>query len=283
MPRQRTVFFVSDGTGITASALGKLLEHFPQTRFTQVRLPFSDTLAKIELVKADIIAAAQRDAARPVVIMSLGNFELRHSIKEVSAYFIDLFAAVIDPLGLELEQVPLTGAGIAHSVMGSNYQERMEAIGYTLGHDDGITNTGLEDAQVILIGVSRCGKTPTSIYLAMQFGIRAANYPLIPEDFERGHLPNALKPHFDKVFGLTINPERLHSVRSERRPGSRYAALDNCRTEVATAEALMTQAGITWIDSTSRSIEEISTLILEKLRKANQVESSAIRTTQRAG
>ncbi len=263
----RTVFFISDGTGITAGALGKLLEHFPRTNFKQVRMPFTDTLDKIKLAKNAILEATEEDGARPTVIMSLGNIELRNSLKEANAYFIDLFTAFIDPLGEELNQKPLTGAGIAHSVMGTNYHERMEAINFTLNHDDGMTNSGLDEAQVILIGVSRCGKTPTSIYLAMQFGIKAANYPLIPEDFERGTLPEVLYKHVDKIFGLTIKPERLHSVRSERRPDSFYASLENCRKEIATAENLMRTSNITWADSTSRSIEELSAIILQKIRQ----------------
>jgi hypothetical protein len=143
----------------------------------------------------------------------------------------------------------------------------MEAINFTLNHDDGMTNSGLDEADVILIGVSRCGKTPTSIYLAMQFGIKAANYPLIPEDFERGSLPAAVEKNIDKIFGLTIKPERLHSVRSERRPDSFYASLDNCRKEIATAEEMMRRYNIPWADSTSRSIEELSALILQKIRQ----------------
>jgi [pyruvate, water dikinase]-phosphate phosphotransferase / [pyruvate, water dikinase] kinase len=201
--------------------------------------------------------------------MSLGATDLRIKLKEANAFFIDLFKNFIDPLGEELGQEPLTGAGIAHSVMGDSYHDRMEAINFTLNHDDGMTNSGLEEANVILVGVSRCGKTPTSIYLAMQFGIKAANYPLIPEDFERGNLPEALQKHIHKIFGLTIKPERLHSVRSERRPDSFYASLDNCRKEIITAENMMRTNNITWADSTSRSIEELSAIILQKIRKPN--------------
>ncbi|MGB4812043.1 MAG: pyruvate, water dikinase regulatory protein [Methylophilaceae bacterium] len=265
--QKRTVFFISDGTGITAGALGKLLEHFPDTTFTQVRLPFTDTLDKITLANEAIAHAAAEDVNQPVVIVSLGNLALRNLLKESNAYFIDLFDSFIDPLGVELKQKPLTGAGIAHSVMGTKYNDRMEAINFTLNHDDGITNSGLDEAQVILVGVSRCGKTPTSVYLAMQFGIKAANYPLIPEDFERGTLPAALLKHTDKIFGLTIKPERLHAVRNERRAGSFYASLDNCKKEIETAENLMRKGGITWADSTSRSVEELSAIILEKTRK----------------
>ena len=250
---------------MTASALGKLLEHFPHTEFTQIRLPFTDTPEKIDVAKAAIAKATEQDGVRPVVIMSLGNSELRTSLNQVDAYYIDLFNTCIDPLGVELGEQPLTGSGIAHGAMGSNYADRMEAINFTLNHDDGMTNSGLEEAQVILVGVSRCGKTPTSIYLAMQFGIKAANYPLIPEDFARGSLPAALRNHIHKIFGLTIKPERLHSVRSERRPDSKYASLENCKQEIETAEGLMRNAGITWADSTSRSIEELSAIILQRL------------------
>lgn len=266
---QRTVFFISDGTGITASALGKLLEHYPKTQFTHIRLPFTDTLDKVNIAQTAIAQATMEDGCRPVVIMSVGNLALRNTLKDCNAYFIDLFQVFINPLGIELKQDPLTGAGIAHSVMGSDYHERMGAINFTLNHDDGMTNSGLEKADVILVGVSRCGKTPTSIYLAMQFGIKAANYPLIPEDFSRGTLPNILNSHLDKVFGLTIKPERLHTVRSERRPDSVYASLENCKKEIQTAENLMREYNITWADSTSRSVEELSAIILQKIRKVN--------------
>ena len=262
----RTVFIMSDGTGITAGALSKLLEHFPGTVFTQSRLPFVDNLEKTLSAKASVQMASATDGVRPIVIMSIGDIQLRHILKEADAYYIDLFQAFIEPLGDELEQRPLTGAGIAHT-MGTSYHERMEAVNFTLAHDDGITNSGLDEAQVILIGVSRCGKTPTSVYLAMQFGLKAANYPLIPEDFERGSLPDALKKHTHKIFGLSIKPERLHSVRSERRPDSFYASLENCKKEIATAEQMMRDYNITWADSTSRSVEELSAIIMQKMKQ----------------
>jgi [pyruvate, water dikinase]-phosphate phosphotransferase / [pyruvate, water dikinase] kinase len=263
----RTVFIVSDSTGITAGALSKLLEHFPRTTFTQVRLPFTDSEEKVDAASEQINKIGQDDLARPIVILSIGSIDLRTRLKKADAYFLDLFTNFIDPLSVELEQEPLTGSGIAHSVMGDSYHVRMEAINFTLGHDDGMTHAGLDEAQVILIGVSRCGKTPTSIYLAMQFGVKAANYPLIPEDFARGEIPQILLKHIDKIFGLTIKPERLHSVRSERRPDSFYASLDNCRNEILTAENMMRRYEIPWADSTSRSIEELSAIILQKIRK----------------
>lgn len=265
--KKRAVFIVSDSTGTTAGALSKLLEHFPDTEFTFARLPFIDNLEKILSVQVNIEVAAAANKTKPIVIMSLGDIMLRDKLKETDAYFIDLFSTFIDPLGKELKQKPLTGSGIAHGATGHSYDERMEAINFTLNHDDGMTNTGLDDAEVILVGVSRCGKTPTSLYLAMQFGIKAANYPLIPEDFERGTLPAALLPHTKKIFGLSIKADRLHSVRSERRPDSVYASLANCKDEIATAENMMRQYNITWADSTSRSVEELSAIILQKIKQ----------------
>ena len=146
------------------------------------------------------------------------------------------------------------------------YHDRIEAINFSLAHDDGQSSRDLESADVILVGVSRSGKTPTSLYLAMQHGVKAANYPLIPEDFERAELPKSLAPHKRKCFGLTIDPERLAQIRHERRPGSRYAALENCRMEVREAEAMMRREGIAWLSSTHKSIEEIATTILRDIR-----------------
>ena len=146
------------------------------------------------------------------------------------------------------------------------YNDRIEAINFSLAHDDGQSAKNLEAADVILVGVSRSGKTPTSLYLAMQHGIKAANYPLIPEDFERGALPASLAPHKRKCFGLTIDPDRLSQIRNERRPGSKYAAIENCRAEVREAETMMKRAGISWLSSTHKSIEEIATTILRDIR-----------------
>jgi len=146
------------------------------------------------------------------------------------------------------------------------YHDRIEAINYSLAHDDGQSHVDLEGSDVILVGVSRSGKTPTSLYLAMQYGVKASNYPLIPEDFERRQLPPALVPHRKKLFGLTIDPMRLSEIRNERRPNSKYASLVNCRHEVSEAESMMRRAGVRWLSTTTKSIEEIATTILQEVR-----------------
>jgi regulator of PEP synthase PpsR (kinase-PPPase family) len=140
----------------------------------------------------------------------------------------------------------------------------MEAINFTQAYDDGAMTRDLDKAQVILVGVSRCGKTPTSLYLALQFGIRAANYPLTPDDFADRRLPASVLPFRERLFGLTIQAERLHEIREERRPRSRYAQLDSCRYEVREAEHLMHEYGVPMLDTTSKSIEEIATTILHR-------------------
>jgi regulator of PEP synthase PpsR (kinase-PPPase family) len=180
---------------------------------------------------------------------------------------MDMFETFVHPLEQELGIRSNHRIGRFSDISKSKaYHDRIEAINFSLSHDDGQTNTDLEKSDVILVGVSRSGKTPTSLYLAMQYGLKVANYPLIPEDFERFQLPSSLVPHKTKLFGLTIQPERLSEIRHERRPNSRYAALDNCRNEVAAAESMMRRSGIRWLSTTTKSIEEIATTILQEIR-----------------
>lgn len=270
MGQRRTVFFVSDGTGITAQMLGhSLLTQFEGVEFNQVTLPFVDSAEKAEECLARIAAEANGQA---IVFSTLVNSELREVLRRADALVIDFFETFIDPLEAGLGVKSSHTIGRSHSAMDKKeYQQRIEAINFAMAHDDGASHRELGQADVILIGVSRSGKTPTSLYLALQFGVMAANYPLIPEDFDRGKLPEALRAERTRLFGLTIAPERLHEIRKERRPGSKYADLDNCRYEVEEAEALMRREGIRCINSTSKSIEEIATTILRELRIQRQV------------
>jgi len=265
----RTVFFVSDGTGITAETLGhSLLAQFPDARLRQVRIPFMDDLDKALDCARQIREAAARDGMRPIVFSTLVNPDPLSGLREADALFIDLFEQFINPLETELGQRSTHAVGRFHGIAdSSDYKARIEAINFAMAHDDGVSSDGeLIDADVILVGVSRSGKTPTSLYLALQFGVKAANYPLIPEDFERNKLPGELHRYRTKLFGLTIAPERLSQIRQERRPNSRYASLDNCRYEIEAAQKLMRRENIQWLDSTVKSIEEISATILQTVR-----------------
>ena len=265
----RSVFFVSDGTGITAETFGNsILAQFP-AKPRHVRRPFIDTVERALTVVDEINQVADVEGRRPIVFITLVNDEVRQTLTtaECRGLVLDIFKAFVEPLEVEFGVKSNHRVGrFSDAAKSSEYNERIEAINYSLAHDDGQSSRNLASADVILLGVSRSGKTPTSLYLAMQHGIKAANYPLIPEDFERHKLPGALAPYLDKCFGLTIDPERLSQIRNERRPGSKYAALENCRYEVKEAESMMRRNGVAWLSSTHKSIEEIATTILRDIR-----------------
>jgi [pyruvate, water dikinase]-phosphate phosphotransferase / [pyruvate, water dikinase] kinase len=264
----RTVFFVSDGTGITAETFGNAILTQFEFKPRHVRLPFVDSVDKAHQVVRQINHTAELEGRKPIVFTTLVNVDILRVIEEgCKGMLLDMFGTFVRPLEIELGMKSSHRIGRFSDVSKSKeYHDRIEAINFSMTHDDGQSNRDLEHADVILVGVSRSGKTPTSIYLAMQYGLKAANYPLIPEDFERQQLPNALVPHRKKIFGLSIHPERLAEIRNERRPNSRYASLENCRMEVGEAEAMMRRAGIRWLSTTTKSIEEIATTILQEIR-----------------
>jgi hypothetical protein len=265
----RSVFFVSDGTGITAETFGNSILAQFSAKPRHVRRPFIDSIDKARAVLEEIDATAVAEGRRPIVFLTLVNEAVRDVIDApgCKGLVLDMFRTFIEPLEAEFGQTSNHRVGrFSDAAQSPEYDGRIDAINFSLAHDDGQSSRNLDVADVILVGVSRCGKTPTSLYLAMQHGVKAANYPLIPEDFERGGLPSMLKPFKAKCFGLTIDPDRLAQVRHERRPDSKYASLANCRYEVAAAESLMRREGIGWLSSTHKSIEEIATTILRDIR-----------------
>ncbi len=264
----RTVFFISDGTGITAETFGNSILSQFAVKSRHVRRPFIDTPDKAHQVLREINHTAETEGRKPIVFITLVDPEILAIVKgDSKGLVLDLFNTFIEPLEAEFGTTSNHRVGRFVDVSKSQeYTDRIEAINFSLEHDDGQSSKNLSKADVILVGVSRSGKTPTSLYLAMQHGIKAANYPLIPEDFDRGQIPASLAPFKKKCFGLTIDPERLSSIRNERRPASRYASIENCRAEVRAAEAMMRREGIGWLSSTHKSIEEIATTILRDLR-----------------
>lgn len=267
MTATRTIFFVSDGTGITAETIANsLLSQFENIHFRQVRMPFIDSVDKVQECISQIRSAAERDALRPIVVSTLIDAEVAAALREVDALVLDFFSIFIAPLEAELGVSSTHTIGRSHGRTNTrSYDQRIEAINFTLAHDDGVSDSNLDSADVILVGVSRSGKTPTSLYLAVQFGIKAANYPLIPEDFERNKLPGSLEKYRHKLFGLSIHPERLAEIRRERRPDSTYASIANCHAEIEAAQKLMRREGIRWLDSTSKSIEEIAATLIQEV------------------
>lgn len=266
MPPRKRVFFVSDRTGITAEALGRsLMSQFDAAGITQVTLPFIDSVEKAREAVARIDAAAREDGNRPLLFSTMVQDDLRAVIKGSAALHLDFFDAFIGPLERELGVKSSHTSGRAHAgADDAAYLNRIEAVNFVLANDDGVTTRNYPKADVVLVGVSRSGKTPTCLYLALQYGIYAGNYPLTEDDMQRGNLPEALLPHKPKLYGLTINPTRLQQIRQERRPDSRYASPDQVSYEVQKAETWFQAAGIPYINTTHPSIEEIATTILHK-------------------
>ncbi|CAM3703316.1 pyruvate, water dikinase regulatory protein [Polynucleobacter antarcticus] len=263
----RIVFIVSDGTGITAENFSQsILAQFEAT-FKHIRIPFVDSTEKAHDAVSSINQAASKYSDQPIVFTTLVNPELNTIVSKANGLILDMFQTFVAPLedALGIKSTHAMNR-LHHNADTEAYKNRIEAINYSLAHDDGQSNKNLAEADVILVGISRVGKTPTSLYLAMQYGMKAANYPLIPEDFERGQLPKDLIAYRSKIFGLMIDAERLSEIRNERRPGSNYAKLENCRYEINEATAMMKKQSIPWVVTTSKSIEEIATTILQSIK-----------------
>ncbi len=264
---RRTVFFVSDQTGVTAETMGhSLLTQFEGLEFRQVTLPFISTVDKAAEAVSRINATAVMDGARPVVFSTLVKDDLRSVVKGSNGLFLDFFDAFLTPLETELQVKSSEREGRAHGIADQLiYTTRIDATNFALAADDGSIVADYERADVVLTGVSRSGKTPTCIYMAMQYGVFAANYPLTDDDFEGKQLPSMLRDHKGKLFGLTIAPARLQHIRNERRPGSRYSSLAQCEYEVRSAEALFQRFGIPQLNTTECSIEEIASRVIERM------------------
>ncbi|MDR2016510.1 MAG: kinase/pyrophosphorylase [Burkholderiales bacterium] len=267
MGSRRSVFFVSDRTGITVEILGNsLLTQFEELPFRRITIPFIQSREELQNAIDQINRAVEKEQQRPIVFLSIVDDAMNRELREKThALTLDFFQAFISPLEKELDIKSAHAAGRSHSV-NYDYFRRMEAINFSQLHDDGATTRDLSEAEVILVGVSRCGKTPTSLYLALQFGIRAANFPLTPDDFSNHKLPDSLHSLKPKLFGLTIDPQRLSRIRQERRAGSHYASLENCRQEVRNAETLMEREKIPMLDTSAKSIEEIAATIIHRAK-----------------
>ena len=260
---RRPAFFVSDRTGITSENVGDaLLEQFDGIKFKRATYPFIDTQEKAYALVHIINKSAEESGIRPLIFSSISNDEVRKIVKTAQGLHLSYFDAFLGELEREL------GVSARHSVQSrvhnvEKYDARMEAVNFALNHDDGVSDRDLKEADVILMGVSRSGKTPTCLYLALQYGIRAANYPLTPDDLDTTDLPRMVKPYKHKLFGLTIQPERLHDIRQERRPNSTYASLATCRSEVAEAQAMFRRHGVPHTNTTHKSVEELAVSIMQ--------------------
>jgi len=269
MGKDRTVFFISDGTGITASNMGhSLLTQFPDIEFNKITRPFINTPEKAHELMTEIDEYQQREAQIPLLFTTIVNGDIAKIIHNSNTTVIDFFSHSIKKLEVALETPSSHSIGLTHGMQNLHvYNTRIDAMNFALACDDGTGLQHYKHSDIILVGASRCGKTPTSLYLALQFGIYAANYPFTAEDnsLQQLQLPDSLKTHKKKLFGLSIDPHHLHSIRSQRRANSTYASLRQCQREVETIESLYTKENIPFLDTSSRSIEEISTTIMEEM------------------
>lgn len=264
--QKRTVFYLSDRTGITAETLGhSLLTQFDGIEWETVNVPFLDDRGKANEIAAQIDRTAERDGLRPLVFSTLQQPEILDVIKQANCRVYDFFETFTRPVEEELHRPSARKAGRSHGLQHRlSYFKRIDAINYVLAHDDGVNPKHFSQADLILIGVSRSGKTPTCLYLGLQYGIAAANYPLTPDDMTALQLPSVLENVRSKLFGLTLTPEQLHFIRQQRRPNSEYASLVQCQREIRWQESLFRQCNIAHLDATRISIEEISAIILNR-------------------
>jgi regulator of PEP synthase PpsR (kinase-PPPase family) len=267
----RSVCFVSDRTGVTAETLGhSLLQQFGDLKVRTLTMPFVVSVKEAQGVVARINESARSDGIRPIVLCTLVDEDIRAVLAGANGFVMDLFGTFLEPLETELglHSAHVTGQTARPWSKDPAHSERIDATNFALANDDGAGERDYRSADVVLIGVSRSGKTPTSLYLALQYGIRAANVPLLEEDFEQRELPRELQPHRAKLFGLTIRPERLQQIRQERRPGSRYASAGQVEFEIRAARELMERNQIPCIDVTECSVEEIASRILDRMKLA---------------
>ncbi|MFZ5755740.1 MAG: posphoenolpyruvate synthetase regulatory kinase/phosphorylase PpsR [Pseudomonadota bacterium] len=262
---KRFAFFVSDGTGLTAEALGlSLLSQFEHVEFERITLPFIDSVDKAREAVVRIEASRAESDGRPLVFDTIVNQEVRAELARADAFLVDIFGTFLKPLEHELSTHSSYSVGKSHAISDRQaYKTRMDAVHFALDNDDGARTRHYDQADILLVGVSRSGKTPTSLYLALQYGLRAANYPLTEDDLDGESLPKVLKPYKSKIFGLLVDADRLSAIRNERMPNSRYASIQQCQMEVRAAETIYKREGLPYLDVTELSIEEISSRILQ--------------------
>ncbi len=265
--KQRTVFFVSESTGITAETLGhSLLSQFPHIDFTYHQRPFVDSVEKANNLFDEINQVAKDKRYKPLVFATMPEYKINRILQKANCYYYEVFESILDRIGKDLHTDPKRESGLSHGLINEkSYDARIDALNFTLKHDDAMVLKTLGESDVIIIGVSRSGKTPTSLYLALKFGIKAANYPITDDDFDKEELPQVLLDNRHKLFATSIKAKRLHQIREKRRPNSQYSSLETCKSEIKKAQKLYEKYGLKPMDVTSQSIEELAAQIVRKL------------------
>ena len=269
----RPIFFVSNSTGITVETLGRsLLYQFSSTQFESHSLRFVDSVEKAHEAVATINKITSETGIRPIILSTLVKTEMRDILSSAKGLYLDVFDTFIAPLEREIGCEAKLGLGNVHGIVDDEYySDRIDAVNYSLKTDDGVGAREYAQADVILTGASRTGKTPTSLYLAMHYGLKCANYPIVDEELENSSLPASLKNHKEKIFGLLVTPERLHNIRTKRRPDCQYSSLSQCQFEIRQTKALFQQENVPYFDVSSMSIEEIASNIINMLNISSRI------------
>lgn len=264
----RTVFFVSESTGITAETMGhSLLSQFPHLEFTYIQRPYVDNIEKAQQLVEEISLVSKEQGFKPLVFATMPESDVNAVLESADCHYYEIFENFIDKIGHDLHSTPKRESGLSHGLVNEkHYDARIDALNFTLKHDDAMVLKTLGEADVIIVGVSRSGKTPTSLYLALKYGIKAANYPITDSDFEKNALPQILLDNRDKLFATTIDSERLRSIREKRRPASTYSSMKTCKDEIKKAHYLYDKYGLIPMDVTHQSIEELSAQIVRKFK-----------------
>lgn len=269
----RTVFFVSESTGITAETMGhSLLSQFPHLDFTYLQRPYVDTVERAQLLVDEISQVSKQQGFKPLVFATMPETHINKIFEEADCHYYEIFENFLDKIGNDLHTKPTRESGLSHGLVNEKtYDARIDALNFTLKHDDAMILKTLGDADVIIVGVSRSGKTPTSLYLALKYGIKAANYPITDSDFDKHALPQVLLDNQDKLFATTIEAQRLREIREKRRPASQYSSMKTCISEIKKAQQLYDKYNLNPMDVTHQSIEELSAQIVRKLKEHDTV------------
>ena len=270
---QRTVFFVSESTGITAETMGhSLLSQFPHLEFTYLQRPYVDSERKAKKLVNEISEVSKEQGFKPLVFATMPETKVNDILEKADCHYYEVFENFLDKIGHDLHTKPQRESGLSHGLINEKiYDARIDALNFTLKHDDAMVLKTVDQADVIIVGVSRSGKTPTSLYLALKFGIKVANYPITEDDFDRNALPQVLIENRDKLFATTIKAKRLRDIREKRMPGSDYASLENCKSEIDKATLLYKKYKLTPMDVTKRSIEEIAAQIIKTYKTHTKI------------
>jgi len=260
----KDVYYISDSTGILATNLGQaLICQFPEVNFSGEKFPFIRTVEDAKKTLAYILSRS--GGRRPLIFSTIINSDVRKIFDSPEVEFFDAFGHFLDRLETCLETPALREPGFARHLDNVHMAKRVEAIYFCLEHDDGRKVDEFDEADIILLGVSRAGKTPISVYLSTQMGLKSANFPLTSEYLTRYRIPDGIMQNRAKAVGLTTSAQLLNSVREKRYPGSNYAKLSTCIEEIHQAQRIFQKNKIPIISTAGKSIEEAATQVLREL------------------